>query len=203
MAEEQVKYFTLKLNYLQFETVRNLFNHSGWDFEECLVGPNKSFEASPSNESIQRENNISEPPNEQVCGSHDGSKGDDADDEQNGEQNGGNEFVNDVNQGSECLHCFLAPCITENRQLWLAQQPLDPHVRNSGLRKLKYKQFWKMMDREGAWKLQKYIRKKSTHLGDDGSVWTLREIMPFCVVHLVRSLYPNPQGQPYMGHKWW
>ena len=72
MAEEQVKYFTLKLNYLQFETVRNLFNHSGWDFEECLVGPNKSFEASPSNESIQRKNNTSEPPNEQACGSHDG-----------------------------------------------------------------------------------------------------------------------------------
>ena len=29
MTEETLKYFTLKLNYLQFETVRNLFNHSG------------------------------------------------------------------------------------------------------------------------------------------------------------------------------
>ena len=60
MAEEQVQYFTLKYNYLQFETVMNLFDHSGWDFEECLVGPNKSFEASPSNESIQHENDISD-----------------------------------------------------------------------------------------------------------------------------------------------
>ena len=48
MAEEQVKYFTLKLNYLQFETVRNLFNHSGWDFEECLVGPNKFLKQAPA-----------------------------------------------------------------------------------------------------------------------------------------------------------
>ena len=37
MVEETVKYFTLKLNYLQFETVRNLFNHSGWDFEDCVA----------------------------------------------------------------------------------------------------------------------------------------------------------------------
>ena len=59
------------------------------------------------------------------------------------------------------------------------------------------------MDREVAWKLQKYIQKKSRLLGDNVCVWALREIMPLCVVNLIRSLYPNPQGQPYMGHKWW
>ena len=64
MAEETVKYFTLKLHYLQFETVRNLFNHSGWDFEDCVVGPNKSFETNVTNENL-KENAISEPRNEQ------------------------------------------------------------------------------------------------------------------------------------------
>ena len=129
-----MKYFTLKLNYLQFETVKNLFNHSGWDFEDCLIGSNKSFDTNINNENVQQENEISEPPNVQTSGSHDGSDDDD--------------FGNNINQNGECEHCFLTPCITENRQLWLARQPLDPHIRNSEYRKAKYKQFWKMMDRE-------------------------------------------------------
>ena len=49
----------------------------------------------------------------------------------------------------------------------------------------------------------KNILKKPRLFGDNVCVWTLREIMPLYVVNLVRSLYPNPQGQPYMGHKWW
>ena len=60
-----------------------------------------------------------------------------------------------------------------------------------------------MIDRKGVWKLQTYIQKNSRHLEDYVSVWTLREIMPLCVVDLVRFLYQNPHGQPYMGHKWW
>ena len=130
MAGEPVKYFTLKLNYLQFETVRDLFNHSGWDFENCLIGPNKSFDTNINNENVQQENEISEPPNEQTGDSHDGSDDDD---------NDGGDFGNNINQNGECEHCFLTPCITENRQLWLARQPLDPHIRNSELRKAKYK----------------------------------------------------------------
>ena len=150
MAEETVKYFTLKLNHLQFETVRNLFNHSGWDFEDCVVGPNKSFETNVTNENLQ-ENAISKPRNEPTSGSHDGSGHDDGGDDD------GDNFGNNVDQNVECEHSFLTPCVTENRQLWLARQPLDPHIRNSELRKAKYKQFWKMMDREDARKLQKYI----------------------------------------------
>ena len=183
MAEETVKYFTLKLNYLQFETVRNLFNHLGWDFEDCVVGPNKSFETNVTNENLQ-ENAIGEPRNEPTSGSHDESGDDDGGDDD------GDNFGNNVDQNGECEHYFLTPCVTENKQLWLAR----PHIRNSELRKAKYKQFWKMMDREGAWKLQKYIQKKSRLLGDNVCVWTLREIMPLCVVNLVRSLYPNPQA---------
>ena len=96
MAAEPVNYFTLKLNYLQFKTVRNLFNHSGWDFEDCLVGTNKSFDTNINNENVQQENEISEPPNEQTGGSHDGS--DDGDDD----DNDGDDFGNNINQNGEC-----------------------------------------------------------------------------------------------------
>ena len=105
-----------------------------------------------TNENLQ-ENAISEPRNESTSGSHDESGDDDG-----GDDNGDN-FGNNEDQNGECEHCFLTPCVTENRQLWLARQPLvAPHIRNSELRKAKYKQFWKMMDREGVWKLQKYIQ---------------------------------------------
>ena len=203
MAEEPVKYFTLKLNYLQFETVRNLFIHSGWDFEDCVIGPNKSFETNVTNDTLQ-ENEISEPTNHQMSDGHDGSGdgGDDDGGDDDGGDDDGDNSGDDMGQDGECGHCFLSPCVTENRQLWLAQQPLAPPVRNSGLRKRKYKNFWTMMDRRGAWKLEKYLQKKSRLLGSDSYVWTLREVMPSYIVNLVRSLYPNPHGQPYMGHKW-
>jgi hypothetical protein len=29
---------------------------------------------------------------------------------------------------------------------------------------------------------------------------TVREVMPDCVLHQVRQLYPNPKDVPYMGH---
>ena len=38
---------------------------------------------------------------------------------------------------------------------------------------------------------------------DESVVEVLREIMPDCVLLLVRELYPNPVGVPHLGHKWW
>ena len=35
------------------------------------------------------------------------------------------------------------------------------------------------------------------------AVHVLREIIPECVLNLVRGLYPNPPDTPYLGHKWW
>jgi hypothetical protein len=32
--------------------------------------------------------------------------------------------------------------------------------------------------------------------------WHKRDIMPKCVVTLVRHCFPNPGGFPYMGHMW-
>ena len=38
---------------------------------------------------------------------------------------------------------------------------------------------------------------------DETVVYVLREIMPECVLKLVRGLYPNLPDTPYLGHKWW
>jgi hypothetical protein len=35
---------------------------------------------------------------------------------------------------------------------------------------------------------------------DEYVVTVAREIMPDCVLSVVRGLYPNPPSQPYMGH---
>ena len=50
----------------------------------------------------------------------------------------------------------------------------------------------------------KYHRKKQRLLGLNGTdtVLVVREILPQCILDLVRGIYPNLPGQPYMGHKW-
>ena len=61
------------------------------------------------------------------------------------------------------------------------------------------------MDTKGAWRHAKYLSKKARLLRTDdlSTVWTIREVMPQCVLDLVRGIYPSPPRQPYMGHKWW
>ncbi|KAK3104796.1 hypothetical protein FSP39_010282 [Pinctada imbricata] len=82
-----------------------------------------------------------------------------------------------------------------------------PHARNSAIRKKKFKKFWTMMSRRNTWNHPLYLQKKANMLNwnaidSERIVWTLREVMPDCVLTVVRELYPNPPGQLYMGHKW-
>ena len=64
-----------------------------------------------------------------------------------------------------------------------------------------------MMNMRGAWRHPLDVRKKETVMCRDHTdgtfVHVLREIMPECVLKLVRGLYPNPPDTPYLGHKWW
>jgi hypothetical protein len=59
-----------------------------------------------------------------------------------------------------------------------------------------------MMANIGGWNTAQYIAKKQLHGGGDNVTYHKREIMPQCVLDLCRQKYPNPKGQPYMGHKW-
>jgi len=99
-----------------------------------------------------------------------------------------------------CPFCFLSPCIIAHPHDWLGDGQ-RPCQENSGMRRVLYNRYWKCMDNQGAWRLESYLQKK-TRQAPQGSVAHRREIMPECVVKQVRDLYPNPVGQPYMGHKW-
>jgi len=57
----------------------------------------------------------------------------------------------------------------------------------------------------------RYIERKETILAADPhkkqNAWSgpakhKRDIMPDCVLKLVRGWLPNPPAKPYMGHKW-
>ncbi len=186
-----MKQFTFKLNEVQFETIRNVFNHNNWEFEDCVVGPNKCFDHDEVIEKIVQVT-TTEPNNTSANGNDSLDNGDNDDEPDDPEH--------------MCRFCYCSPCVTVNRQSWL-RGPVAPHVRNSGLRKAMYKKFWTMMDRRGAWNNPRYLNKKRRILDitnqDLSTVWTVREIMPNCILNQVRGSYPNPPGQSYMGHQWW
>jgi hypothetical protein len=117
----------------------------------------------------------------------------------------------DILQDTTCVNCpfcFLQPCITTHRQSWLVGRKV-PHRGNCATRKRMYKMFWSAMSHHHAWRHPLYIQKKREHLTASfpDTVWETvsagnREIMPKCVLELVRGLYPNPPGQAYMEHQW-
>jgi len=102
-----------------------------------------------------------------------------------------------------CRHCFLSPCITTQKQQWLGKGQ-SARAGNAAIRRQRYKLFWKLLNDNGAWQIQEYIQKKvlAMNRNNPAVVWTTREIIPDCVLGLVRDLYPNPLGNPYMGHQW-
>ncbi len=110
---------------------------------------------------------------------------------------------------NECAFCFLVPCVTQvHRPRWLGDGQRAAPI-NSAVRKELYKKYWFELQGRGAWdKIQYQLKKRQTLVNQYGQnhVWVnvakKRDIMPECVLEFVRRLYPNPDGQPYMGHKW-
>ena len=103
----------------------------------------------------------------------------------------------------------MKPCITneQNRQLWWETENHPSNQRNTGLRKDKYKRFWTMMFHREVWKDPRYLAEKTRVLQRDRRFrnnfeWHRRDIMPKCVLELVREWFPNPLGVPYLGHLW-
>lgn len=106
---------------------------------------------------------------------------------------------------NECPFCLCSPCVTTSRPRWLGIGQ-RPRAGNNLLRKKKYKKYWKMIKDRGAWDDPRYLQRKDTAQGHaNGDIaWlpSVREIMPECVLKLVRGLFPNLPGIPYMGHRW-
>ena len=111
---------------------------------------------------------------------------------------------NETESNSQCLFCFCSPCVTSARQCWLGNGQAA-HARNAGVRKKLYRKFWAMMNRRGAWRHPLYLEKRQDSISrvNPLHVNINREIMPDCILHVVRTLYPNPKGIPYQGHNWW
>ena len=109
---------------------------------------------------------------------------------------------------NECCFCLCDPCITAemNRQLWWPVQNLEPSVRNRSTRNKTYKKFWAMMTNKNKWSDPRYMDRKLDALGQDPSrkhyTWHKREIMPNCILKLVREWFPKTLSEEYIGHLW-
>lgn len=110
------------------------------------------------------------------------------------------------NERIKCPFCFCQPCVTDEkfRQLWWSDNPKPPEPSNSSIRKDIYKRFWVMLSHRGAWDKEEYIQKRANALDSirNNNIVIRREIMPDCVLKIVRGWYPNPSNVSYMGHKW-
>jgi hypothetical protein len=113
----------------------------------------------------------------------------------------------------ECPECLCRPCITDNvwEQGWWEKENHPPHKDNSFYRKSHYKRFWVMLLHRKVWEDPRYIEKKQTVLElnqRENHAWAgpsskhARDIMPDCVLQLVRGWLPNEPNRNYMGHKW-
>ena len=64
-----------------------------------------------------------------------------------------------------------------------------------------YKRFWTMLLHQGVWNDDRYVVMKADAMSRDPRWqrydWHKRDIMPKCVVSLVRHWFPNPGGFPY------
>ncbi len=188
MATVQAKpgVLCLEVTEEQRDVISALFNHYDWDLKELDIG------------SLSATTGVSQTLNgSQIQSSH-------TDDDL---------FmpgftIPQDSDARKCPHCLCSPCITsdKNKQLWWPEENVISHQRNSGLRKIAYRKFWTMLHHRQVWVSPEYLERKTAALDADPQrkdyVYHRRDIMPDCVLKLVRGWYPNPPNMPYMGHMW-
>ena len=184
MAENEK--ISLLVHEEQKDTIYSLYGYYGWDVNE--TSNNTLVNESSQTDGLDQENQIN------------GLENDNSGEER---------FIIQQDQDSaECPFCFCKPCITDekNRQMWWETESQPQHRRNHSLRKEKYKYFWTMMFHRDVWRDDIYQMRKQTALARDPKfknyIWHKRDIMPDCVLKLVRRWHPNPDNLPYMGHLW-
>ena len=185
---EPVMMVTLKMTETQKCAVKQLFDDHGWLFEEAPLPVQDTLSHTESS------------------GVENGSTG-------NTDEGGDFDperyepgFVIQQGEGGECPYCLCTPCITNerNRQRWWPLAPRPNHRLNSLSRKTCYKSFWTMLYHRRVWLDARYITRKRTALGldpqqnRDGSIHR-RDLMPDCVLKLVRGWYPNVEKS---AHTW-
>jgi len=177
VENQQKNILALEVKEEQKETIYHLFSHNNWDFNEIEIKNN--------------EINVTDKINQ--AGTP--AKIDYFSIEQN------DDF-------EECQYCLCKPCITHevNRQMWWETENQMPHERNSMLRKSYYKRFWTNLFHRNVWQDPRYLARKRVALRQDPKrsnyVYQRRDLMPKCVLVLVRSWFSNPPNVPCMGHMW-
>ncbi|KAJ8304401.1 hypothetical protein KUTeg_017984 [Tegillarca granosa] len=78
------------------------------------------------------------------------------------------------------------------------------HANNSSLRKELCKRFW--TNHKNVWKDPRYLGRKQQAMARDLGIRNFvnhrRDLIPKCVIILVRNWLPNPSDKPYFGHMW-
>jgi len=116
--------------------------------------------------------------------------------------------IEQKNGFDECPTCLCKPCITDelHRQMWWETENTAPSRQNHSLRKERYKGFWTMLFHREVFNDERYKARKLRALQEDPSrkklMWHRRDLLPKCVLQLVRGWFPNPPDIPYMGHMW-
>lgn len=170
---EDTSIITLRVNSDQRESIIQFINFNEWELEEMICEENTTGNEDISADDFERTFCI---PQSQNC--------------------------------DECEHCFCKPCITDgrNRQMWWPSEPALPDRRNTSFRKEKYKFFWTMLFHRGVFLDERYRERKLNVLQLDPRFTNVashrRDILPECVVNLVRVWFPNPKNIPYMRHRW-
>lgn len=193
--------FTIYVNDEQEEAIRIFFNMNDWELVTEAAVPDGS------NDELSRDNNVSSADStaSSISEGLDNNIDSDATTSRSTEPSCSTPNYTNVrnSERSECPYCLLDPCVTSNRQKWLGRgQTARPS--NSGIRKLRYQKFWKLLNKRGAWTKTAYLERKTQLMGNANPaiVWTYRDMMPECVLQCVKELYPNPVGKPYIGHHW-
>lgn len=167
----------------QKELIYAMWNHYGWSVEEVPETPCTDIDSATSGIDLDGS----------VDGNYDGV------------------HIHPLEECSECMYCLCRPCVTDetHRQLWWKTEVTEPNRKNHKERKRLYRRFWVMLLHRGVFADPRYIeRKQSALLNRQAHAWTgphgchPRDLMPKCVLSLVRTWLPNLLQQPYMGHRW-
>lgn len=208
MATDERSLFTLSLTQEQISFIESSWNANGWSLD---ITDSESQDAEQQ-DIIQ----VQQQPGPALC-ERCGAAAESTEipendlDEEDSDHSHYGYHVDEDPENEECPWCLCKPCITDasNQQMWWEMNCRAPSESNSKRRKSHYQRFWVMLLHHGAWTKDAYRLKKIAALQNRGiHAWAgpnpkhPRDIMPDCVLSMVRGWLPNPPTIPYMGHKW-